>query len=198
MNKLMGFLELKRTSIPSIKWKQFLDGTVLDDDKLWTVRSAVYSGKDINLPRMVGKTSKECTEFAKTTMKNLRENGFVLYYPYFVADKSGTLMVLSNKVVIEAVRGDLWNLVSHNDKDVTIYDNISSGTKLIEGNSNFLSEQETSELYKQIPEIKRAFKDEIFSEKGVILEWSFARDCNRNGIPLGEPYLVFYEARSVG
>lgn len=198
MNKLMGFLELRRISIPSIKWKQFSDDTVLDKDRLWTIRSAVYSGKDISLPRMVGKSSEECTAFALSTMKNLRDNGFVLYYPYFIADKSGTLMVLSNKVVIEAVKGDLWNLVNYNRKDITIYDNVSSGTTLLEGNTAFLSEQERSELYRYLPEIRRAFKDEIFAEKGIILEWSFARDCDNNGNPVGDPYLVFYEVRSVG
>lgn len=28
----------------------------------------------------------------------------IIYYPYFIAEKSGTLNVFNNKVVIEAVR----------------------------------------------------------------------------------------------
>lgn len=198
MNKLMGFLELRELSIPSINWKEFTSDTELSTDKLWTIRSATFSGKDISLPRMVGKSAEECMNFANSLCKNLRDNGFIIYYPYFVAVKSGTLMVMDNKVVIEAVYGDLWNMVeTGSNKDIVIYNNISSGTSLIEGDKDFFVGIEREALEKWVPEIKRHFKNLIFSEKGVLLEWSFARDCDRKGNPVGGQYLVFYEVRSV-
>ena len=49
MNKLMGFLELKEMSLPSIPWKQYTGNEKLDEKYLWTIRSAVYRGED--LPR---------------------------------------------------------------------------------------------------------------------------------------------------
>lgn len=35
MNKLMGFLELKEMSLPSIPWKQYTGNEKLDVDNLW-------------------------------------------------------------------------------------------------------------------------------------------------------------------
>lgn len=198
MNKLMGFLELREISIPTIKWKEFTPGTELSKDKLWTIRSAKFSGRDLSLPRMVGKSADECMKFANSLCKNLRNNGLVIYYPYFVAVKSGTLMVMDNKLVIEGIHGDLWNMVeTGSNKDIVIYNNTSSGTAIIEGDRNFFINDERKELEKWVSEIRKHFKNIIFSEKGVLLEWSFARDCDLNGNPVGEQYLVFYEVRSV-
>lgn len=198
MNKLMGFLELREISIPTIKWEEFTPGTELSKDKLWTIRSAKFTGRDLSLPRMVGKSADECMKFANSLCKNFRNNGLVIYYPYFVAVKSGTLMVMDNKLVIEGIHGDLWNMVeTGSNKDIVIYNNTSSGTAIIEGDRNFFINDERKELEKWVSEIRKHFKNIIFSEKGVLLEWSFARDCDLNGNPVGEQYLVFYEVRSV-
>lgn len=49
MNKLMGFLELKEMKLPSVPWKQYTGKENFEDRYLWTVRSAVYRGNDLNL-----------------------------------------------------------------------------------------------------------------------------------------------------
>ena len=54
MNKLLGFYELKDSVLPTIPWKEFNKEVKLDSNILWTVRSAVYRGEDLNLPRAVG------------------------------------------------------------------------------------------------------------------------------------------------
>ena len=61
MNKLMGFYELRELSIPTIPWKEYFPGVELSDEFLWTIRSAVNHGDDLNLPRLVGKTAGEAT-----------------------------------------------------------------------------------------------------------------------------------------
>lgn len=127
MNKLLGFYELRDSMLPTIPWKEYGKETSLDADILWTVRTAVHNGSDLNLPRCVGATAKEATEFANSTSRKYGENGMVVYYPYFLAKKSGTLNVFSNKIVIEAVKEDLWNLVTYSQRDVTI---IVSGEKM--------------------------------------------------------------------
>lgn len=198
MNKLMGFLELREANLPCVNWKKFEEDSVLDANKLWTVRCALYRGNDISLPRMVGKSASECMEFARSCSKRFRDNGLIVYYPYFIADKSGTLIVTGNNVTIEAVSGDLWNMVDNGKRDITIHINTSSGTAIVEGSTDFISESERKELEKCILKVKTAFKNEIFSNRGVLLEWSFARDCDFSGKPVGNPYLVFYEARSDG
>lgn len=195
MNKLLGFFELKHSGLPTIKWNEFNNNIVLDDKKLWTIRSAVYQGDDLNLPRKVGVNAKDAWEFANNLSGELRDKGIVIYYPYFIAEKSGTLEVKSNEIIIEAVKEDLWNMVTYSDRDVTLR---YMGDKLItDGNPDFLSEKEIEELLSNINSIKRLFRDEITEGKSILLEWSFAYDCNFKKQAVGEKYLVFYEARTV-
>lgn len=196
MNKLMGFLELKEMSLPSIPWKQYTGNEKLDDRYLWTIRSAVYRGDDLNLPRSVGENAENSMKFADSLLKKMGNNGMVIYYPYFVAKKSGTIEVSRNRIVIEAVKEDLWNLVTYSDHEVTIiyHDNEESECM---GNKDFLNDNEKKQLLKYVPEVKKIFKDDLLEGRSALLEWSFAFSCDNEKKPCGEEYLVFYEARTV-
>lgn len=196
MNKLMGFLELKEMNLPAIPWRQYTGTEELSDRYLWTIRSAVFRGDDLNLPRSVGKNAKESKEFADNLLLKMRDNGIVIYYPYFVAKKSGTLEVRGNSVVIEAVKDDLWNLVTYSDREVTIMIHPNGDTDFI-GNDSFLSEEELKQLTKHVPEIKKIFRDDLLQGNAALLEWSFALSCDSNKELVGNEYLVFYEARTV-
>nr|WP_243101687.1 hypothetical protein [uncultured Blautia sp.] len=197
MNKLMGFLELNDMSLPSIPWKQYTGHEELSKDFLWTIRSAVYRGDDLNLPRSIGKNASDSKKFADQLILDMKDNGMVIYYPYFIANKSGTLEVRMDSVIIEAVKKDLWNLVTYSDREVTIIADIYGNSKKIIGNDTFLSEYEQNELYKHVPEIRKLFRDELFQGKSILLEWSFAQSCDTNENPVGDEYLVFYEARTI-
>ena len=196
MNKLMGFLELKEMKLPSVPWKQYTGKENFEDRYLWTVRSAVYRGNDLNLPRSIGESSKVSKKFADQLLKEMNNNGIVIYYPYFIANKSGTLEVRSDKVIIEAVKDDLWNLVTYSEREVTIITDID-GNKSIIGNANFISNEELDSLSKHIPEIRKLFRNDLLQGKAALLEWSFAQSFNASKEPIGEKYLVFYEARTV-
>ena len=82
----------------------------------------------------------------------------------------------------------MWNLVTYSDRDVTIR---------IDGNKEFLTEDEKKEILRHVPEIRRLFRDELIEGKSILLEWSFAQDSSADKEPVGEEYLVFYEARTV-
>ena len=196
MNKLMGFLELKDMRLPSIQWKQYTGNEVLSNNFLWTIRSAVYFGNDLNLPRCVGKNAEEAKKFADDLLKELRDIGMVIYYPYFVANKSGTLEVRNERLIIEAVEKDLWNLVTQSDREVTIIIDYENNVT-INGNSNFLSCEEQKQLCDQVPEIRKIFRDDLMQGRSVLLEWSYAYSCDNNKRPIGKEYLVFYEIRTV-
>ena len=99
----MGFFELKASSLPTIPWEIYTPEVNLDSEKLWTIRSAINRGNDLNLPRLVGKKASEAKPFADKLCRELEEKGIVIYYPYFIAHKSGTLNVYSDKIIIEAV-----------------------------------------------------------------------------------------------
>ena len=195
MNKLLGFYELKESALPTIPWKEFHKGVKLDSNMLWPIRTAVHRGDDLNLPRCVGVTSEEAYEFAVSTSKRFGENGMIIYYPYFIAEKSGTLNVFSNKIVIEAVKDDLWNLVTHSQCDFTLI--VTDKNKEYIGDENFMSHEEINEIESYVREVKKLFRDDLLEGKSILLEWSFAYNCNKEKKRIGDRYLVFYEVRTV-
>ena len=125
----------------------------------------------------------------------MKDDGIVIYYPYFVAIKSGTIEVAAEKIVIEAVKADLWNLVSGSKKDVTYW--IAGDEEKTDGDKDFLTEREKKDLLRYVKEIKRIFRSDLTEGKSILLEWSIAQNCDLERNPLGEEYLVFYEMRSL-
>lgn len=195
LNKLMGFFELKESGLPAVPWKAYDDKTNLDERYLWTVRVAVYEGGDFNLPRVVGKSAEEASKAADELCNRYSNNGMVVYYPYFIAEKSGTLQVSSSEIVVEAVEKDLWNLVTYNRKNVTV---INDGQESrIFGDEKFLRKTELHELYTYADKVKKIFRRYILSGKTLLLEWSYAYNTDVNNCPIGEKYLVFYEIKEV-
>lgn len=195
MNKLMGFLELKESDLPTIPWKLFDEKAKLDEKYLWTVRTAIKKGDDLNLPRVVGKKAQKAYEEALKIYNVYKEKGIVIYYPYFIADKSGTLEINTKHIVIEAVDKDLWNLVTHNKKDISIL--VKEGNKEINGNKDFLNETEIIELLNYATRVKTMFRDFMAQGKSILLEWSYAYNTDVSKNKIGNRYLVFYEIRSL-
>lgn len=120
MNKLMGFFRLKELGIPVVRWERYTGMQTLDPTLLWTVRTAVVRGGDTGLPRVVGVTGEEAEAFARAMFERLGGDGMVVYYPYFIANLSGTMEVARDCVVIECVRGDLWQLVTDGRCDLSL------------------------------------------------------------------------------
>lgn len=197
MNKLFGFFELKEVPIPSIDWKEFKSGTVLDDSKLWTIRTAKVSGSDTSLPRMVGKSAKECMKFAEDLLKRYGNNLFVVYYPFFGAVKSGTMLVGKDSTTIEATNEDLWNLVDLHILDLSVRVSSSGKIRVGVGDSSFFTEDEWRQLIRCSEKVRTYFNKAIRANELVLLEWSFAKDTDVVGNNVGEEYLVFYEAKTV-
>lgn len=198
MNKMLGFYELRKLMIPTIRWEAFTPNEKLDESKLWTVRSAILTGDDISLPRLVGAPAKESEQFATKLFRQLGEDGLVIYYPYFVAEKSGTIEIKEDSFIIEAVEKDLWNLVTENKIDTHIRYNTET-TELSGENSDFLTDDELAQLIqsaKRVASIKH-LKEMSMLGKNILLEWSFAKDCDIDKNPTGEQYLVFYEMRVI-
>jgi len=195
MNKLMGFFELKNLNLPIIPWEEYTGTQSFSEDRLWTIRTALFKGQDQNLPRYIGVDGKKAKECADRLYNEFKDKGIVIFYPYFIAQKSGNLCVNNDKTIIEAVRGDLWNLVTYSKRDVTI---VLSGNKIEnDGDKDFLDNTELDEILKYIPQIKQEFKEILLEGKNILLEWSFAYDCDSKKNIIGDKYLVFYEARAV-
>ena len=53
MNKLLGLFDLKDSGLPTIPWKEYEERSVLDENILWSVRTAVHRGNDLNLQKIL-------------------------------------------------------------------------------------------------------------------------------------------------
>lgn len=197
MNKYMGFYELKRMNLPIVPWKQFSYDTVLDEGLLWTVRVAVESDNDLNLPRAVGVGACEATVTGRTLLEEYSGKGIVIYYPYFIAQKSGVLDIDCHRTVIEAVEKDLWNLVTLGKKDITAVFPLEGGRTECFGCKEFLLAEEVEELLKYSAVIRGRFREELIEGKNIFAEWSYAYSTDKNNRPIGDKYLVFYELRGL-
>lgn len=195
MNKLQGFYELQRLGIPTVPWKEFDDNTVLDKEILWTVRTAVLNGEDFNLPRAIGVSSEIAKQKYREFSNKLTSNDLIIYYPFFVAHLSGIIEIYKNKIIIEACKGDLWNLVTHGLRDATYF--ISKSQSSCDGNQDFLTSNQIDELIRYAPSIRVKYKDYLSEGKSIALEWSYASKSNLFKEPVGTRYLVFYELRLI-
>ncbi|MEG6616637.1 hypothetical protein V6C27_09450 [Peptococcaceae bacterium 1198_IL3148] len=195
MNKLQGFYELKWIGIPAITWKIFTEDTIFDENLLWTIRVAVRFGEDINLPRAIGVKAEEAKFVAKNFLNDFKENGLIIYYPFFIAIKSGNMEIKESRIIIEAVKNDLWNLTTGGERDVTIFIDRLTKEMQFYGDETFLTMQEIDELLRYAARIRVKYKDYIFDRSSVMVEWSYAINTDINRKPIGERYLVFYECR---
>lgn len=195
MNKLQGLFELKWLGIPSVPWKRFDRDTHLDPNILWTIRMAVNEGNDVNLPKAVGVTADVAQQKGIDYLEKYG-NGFVIFYPFFFANKSGIIEVKEKINIIEAVKDDLWNLTLGGDREVTIFIDKQKNYE-IHGNKDFLTPEEIREIQLYAGRVRAKYKDLIFDRSSVMLEWSFAYKSNIHKEPVGERYLVFYECRSL-
>lgn len=195
MNKLEGFLELNTLALNSVPWQRYTGSETLDKNTLWTVRTAVIRGHDFNLPRKVGVPAGEAEAFAKELLQRFNKEDYIIYYPYFIAEKSGTLQVSHSRTIIEAVDKDLWNLLTYNHRDVTIIQ--TGGAISVHGNGEFLAKAEVQLLLDTADYIRRRYRSTYMSEGALLLEWSFAYESDASGNPKGERELVFIELKKV-
>ena len=184
MNKLDGLYELKKINLPSIDWNTYSHDTLLDNNYLWTIRTAIYKGLDLNLPRSFGKDSLASKEFADRLLDQIGDNGIVIYYPYLIAEKSGILQFNKNRIIIEAVEGDLSNLLSGSSVDVTYIWNDEN--KIVKGNENFLDINDQNLLLSNAVYLKRKYSEYMMLGEEMQLEFSFAYDSS----VLGEKLVI--------
>lgn len=192
MNKLEGFYELNKLQIPTVPWIEYTPETQFDDTLLWTVRVAVFVGDDFDLPRAVGVPSEMAKIKAEEFYRHYKENGMVIYYPFFIAEKSGVVEIRQESFIIEAVNKDLWNLTTEGRRDETVI--IKSSVER-HGTIGFVTEEELNEISNEIKKVKSKFREPLIEGKSVFLEWSYAKNVKKYTDEISPNYLVFYECK---
>lgn len=194
INKLRGLYLLRQWGLPAIKWEIFTRDTTLPANCLWTVRTALYSGQDVNLPRAVGVEAKEAEAFARRLLQELGDRGVVFYYPYFVAERSGTLLVGKERAVVEAVKGDLWHLVSEGKRDAYLLLDLEEGKIREERPPEFFTPEEQKKLLGWARQVRWRGRDYLSAGFSLLLEWSVVAESEERS---GGDKFVFYELRTV-
>jgi hypothetical protein len=200
MNKYMGFYEMKGIHLPIVPWHLFTQDTVLDNGLLWSVRVAVENSSDLNLPRAIGVNASEAMRQGCEFLGNYQGKGIVIYYPYFIAQKSGVLDIDCRRTVIEAVEKDLWNLVTYGRKNVSIivpFETTDENDVQYFGDRDFLGDGEINELLRHGSVLRGRFRGELSEDGSILAEWSYAYSTDMKHEPIGERYLVFYELRGL-
>lgn len=195
MNKLEGLYELQKLNIPCINWKVFTDSTKLDEQHLWTIRTAVYEGNDLDLPKLFGADAQTAETFARKINREIGNNGIVIYYPYLIARKSGNLQISDRSIIIEAIKGDLEPLLRGNSVDVT-YIYSKTGRKIV-GDESFLSKKEINSLLFYARYLMQLYRHVLAEASCLQLEFSFASECDLTQKAIGTPELIFFEIRTV-
>ena len=210
INKMAGFYELRRLGLPTVPWQEATPETEFDEDSRWTVRTALLdpSQNDQSLPRIINATKRDAETFVRANwhrygMSALGDKiGMFIFYPFFHADRSGTLLVDDEDVYIEAVEGDLWNLV---DKGKVDY-KVGCGVGMAQSYDfksllrNDFPAEAIESFQKAIEVATHRFRGNIQEGDAVLFEWSLARRTDGAGDPVGDPDeagLIFYEVRTV-
>ncbi len=73
-------------------------------------------------------------------------------------------------------------MVTLSERDVTLQ--YESDKEITYGNQDFLLESEKRQLLDNVKIIKQNFRDELLEGNSILLEWSFAQNCDLNEKPI--------------
>lgn len=194
MNKYLGLLELRRLPLPCIQWEEFKMGCHFSEDCLWTVRVANREGVDTSLPCKLGITSDEVVQYA---LRLSSQYDLVIVSEYFFAHISGVLMVNFDELIIEWTYGDSHRLTRQGFVEENIH--LRFPTPAI-GKSK-LDETIVKKLYQYANLIWYRYRDNLLSNKSVVLEWSLTAPANIKDSSKKYHYsagqIIFYDFRIV-
>ncbi len=192
MNKYYGLLEIDALGLPAIKWMDYQEGMKLNENCLWTIRTANNGNRDMYLPHKIGISADEAYVFAKKCKKYYDH---VFASEFFYAKISGSLMIDLSGAVIEWVEGNSTELTRHGKVNETIrifFDSNNDSVKTILSNSVF----EKLKEYARVVAYKE--KEYLFDNKLIIMEWSII-DSNKTHsyYSYKEGELIFYDMRII-
>ena len=173
INKYQGLMLLKQCRLPTISWSVFTYDTVLSDNCRWTLRAVRELGNDFGLPIFLDISSKEAVGIGRSLLDQYSSNRFILLvYPYFTSEKSGVMQVETDRVVVEAVRGNCSDLTRYSKLDISL---IYKDTRDVAyGDIAFFTDEELVTIERYASRLRRQFFRMVLDGFIVVLEWSFA------------------------
>lgn len=216
MKILQNYKILNQLDVPTIEWKQYYDTSMLEEELLWTIKleskeSDLYHSKESKKEQTsliqklkeklvanddrekakIGVTAKEVKEFVKKNRKYQKEGELFLYYPYYTVVESGIIDINYDRVVIEAVKGTMNNLVVKNKVDVTLI--FKEDDLQIEGEEYFFTKEEMLPLIDYSKNVRKMVAKDIDMGKNIQLYFSYFYKTSTMLEPVGEKKLLFYK-----
>ena len=85
--------------------------------------------------------------------------------------------------------------MTYSDREVTII--CTDEGVSFRGNETFITEKELDEILSYVRYLRNKFRDDLLNGKSILLEWSYAYNCDIRKQKVDDRYLVFYEIRTV-
>lgn len=217
MNILQNDYVLKSLDLPRIEWKQYFTDTEFAQNILWSIKVEEIPKPGVNkklepvkkkflLPfyrkkdkqkevhGLIGVDAKTAKEFAKKHQKHLNAyREIILYYPYYTVVKSGILDINRTRIVIEGTAGDIKNLTTNHQVQVTMI--FTEDDMSIVGDEAFFQQNEVLPLIDYGREIRKMTAQDMEQGKNIQLSFSYVYRTSEVLKPEGELQLIFYQFR---
>lgn len=178
-NKYLGFYQLDFLNDNGINCVlpteivDYYDNIIINSppNQKWSVRIAALTGKDFDLPSLIG--AKKDTAIKWIHTKHLEEERYIfMCSEYFEASICGRIHIEKNKISIEASVGDFHDF-KHNTPDwsSSSYFGFSFLDAIDNGNIDKKSKLKLIELSANLEEI---YQDEIQELPTILFEFDFA------------------------
>lgn len=208
---------LKSLELPTMEWKQYFPDTEFAQNILWSIKVEEIpssKSKEETLPKkkinflpfgnmlrdkekerqhgLIGVDAKTAKGFANRHYKSISPTKqAMIYYPYYMVGKSGILDINSSRIVIEGTKGDISNLVKHNQIEVMMM--FTKEDMNIHGDDHFFSKEQVLSLIDTARKVKRMTAEDLEFGKNIQLHFSYVYKTSTALQPEGELQLIFYQ-----
>ena len=172
MNIIDNILLMDQWGIPHPDW-EFVKSSAdlkrhhqIKDYCGWTIRVA-WTGSRFKKPLYVNWLAKEkVPQEIDRLAKQAKKDYLIITYPSWIPQKSGTLLIENNRIVIESCQGQITRLMREGQCDAGYQLGKSGRIQDSWGNQNFLANREKKQIISALAKIP---------EKNIILEWAFGQ-----------------------
>lgn len=208
---------LKSLDLPTMEWKQYFPDTEFAQNILWSIKVEEIpssKSKEETLPKkrttflpfgkllrekekerkrgLIGVNATAAKDFAQKYYKSVAPSKqAMIYYPYYTVQKSGILDINDERIVIEGTKGDISNLVKHNQIEVTMM--FTEDDMNIHGDDHFFSKEQVFFLIDSARKVKKMATKDLEIGKNIQLYFSYVYKTNTALQPEGELQLIFYK-----
>ena len=205
---------LKTLDLPTIDWKPYDPADQLEENILWSIKVE-------EIPSQTGKEQEEKKTLLTWMRKRMQQepakgNGLIgshaenvmryggrmsckivpsrqmlLYYPYYTVLKSGILDINRNRVVIEGTSGDISNLITNSQIDVTMI--LTDEDVEVFGDERFFQQDEVLQLIDYSREVRKMAARDMDDGKSIQLMFSYVYRTNKELQPEGDLKLIFHK-----